>query len=99
MFADRSATFVDGFLRSSAPGFISGLAPEVQTSGKRSIEPGAEKREAMKIKNKLLNPFALIFQGFLAGAVLFYSTAPEQPPAQPLSSGMQSAAVQQISEI
>lgn len=53
----------------------------------------------MNIKKKLLNPFALVGQGFLAGAVLFYSTAPEQPAPRPLSAGMQSAAAQQIAGI
>jgi hypothetical protein len=37
----------------------------------------------MNFKNKLLNPFVLIGQGFLAGALLFYSTAPQAPAAQP----------------
>jgi hypothetical protein len=53
----------------------------------------------MNIKKKLLNPFALVGQGFLAGAVLFYSTTPEQPAAQPLSAGMQSTAAPQIAGI
>lgn len=53
----------------------------------------------MKIKNKLLNPFALIGQGFLAGAVLFYSTAPDAPAPQPMTGSAQSTAVQQIAEI
>ena len=53
----------------------------------------------MNIKNKLLNPFALIGQGFLAGAILFYSTAPEAPAPQPLTSSVQPAAVQQIAGI
>jgi hypothetical protein len=53
----------------------------------------------MNVKRKLLNPFVLIGQGFVAGAVLFFSTAPEPPAAQPLTAGVQSAAVQQIAGI
>jgi hypothetical protein len=53
----------------------------------------------MNIKKKLLNPFVLVGQGFVAGAILFLSTAPEQPAAQPLSAGAQSTAVQQIAGI
>lgn len=30
----------------------------------------------MKIKQKLQNPFALIAQGFVAGAILLYATTP-----------------------
>ena len=32
----------------------------------------------MKIKNKMLNPFALVGQGFIAGAVLFFATVPPE---------------------
>ncbi len=53
----------------------------------------------MNIKKKLLNPFSLVGQGFLAGAVLFYSTAPEAPAPQPLPPSAQAAAVQQIAGI
>jgi hypothetical protein len=53
----------------------------------------------MDIKKKLLNPFVLVGQGFVAGAILFYSTAPEPPMAQPQAAGVQSAAVQQIAGI
>ncbi len=53
----------------------------------------------MNIRKKLLNPFVLVGQGFLAGAVLFYSTAAEPPVAQPQPAGVQSAAVQQIAGI
>ena len=30
----------------------------------------------MKIKQKLQNPFALIAQGFVAGAIILYATTP-----------------------
>ena len=53
----------------------------------------------MNIKKKLLNPFALVGQGFLAGAVLFYSTFPEQPAPRPLSAGVQASAVPQVAGI
>lgn len=52
----------------------------------------------MKIKNKLLNPFALVGQGFLAGALLFYSTAPDAPTS-PLPTSAQAVAAQQIAGI
>jgi hypothetical protein len=53
----------------------------------------------MNIKKKLLNPFVLIGQGFVAGAILFYSTAPEAPMSPPLPASASSAAVQQIAGI
>ncbi len=53
----------------------------------------------MNMKKKLLNPFVLVGQGFVAGAILFYSTVPDQPVAQPQPAGVQSAAVQQIAGI
>jgi hypothetical protein len=52
----------------------------------------------MKLKSKLLNPFVLVGQGFLVGALFFYTTAPEQPTGQPLPSTA-SVAMQQISDI
>jgi len=33
----------------------------------------------MKMKQKLQNPFALVVQGFVAGAIIFYATAPNEP--------------------
>jgi hypothetical protein len=37
----------------------------------------------MNLKKKLQNPFALIAQGFIGGAILFFATAPsEQQAAQ-----------------
>ena len=53
----------------------------------------------MNIKKKLLNPFVLIGQGFVAGAILFYSTAAEPPAPQPTSAAIQSAASTQIAGI
>ena len=47
----------------------------------------------MKIKNKMLNPFALVGQGFLAGAVLFFATAPRDSDAPNQSPPIQSAAL------
>ncbi len=48
----------------------------------------------MNIKKKLLNPFVLVGQGFVAGAILFYSTAPDAPQPQPQSAGMSASAPQ-----
>ena len=33
----------------------------------------------MKILDKLQNPFALVAEGFVAGAILFYTTIPAEP--------------------
>lgn len=52
----------------------------------------------MNIKNKLLNPVALVGQGFVAGAILFYSTAGE-PPARPLPNSAATSAAPQIAGI
>ena len=35
----------------------------------------------MNLKKKLQNPFALVAQGFVAGAILFWSTAPSEVEA------------------
>ena len=35
----------------------------------------------MKLKEKLQNPFALVAQGFVAGAILFWTTAPAEVDA------------------
>ncbi len=51
------------------------------------------------MKNKLLNPFVLIGQGFLAGAALFYTTAAEQATPQPLPERVEAVAVEQIAGI
>ena len=41
----------------------------------------------MKIKQKLQNPFALVAQGFVAGAIILYATTPASVdrPAQDVS--------------
>ena len=36
----------------------------------------------MSIKNKLQHPFALIAQGFIAGAIFFYPAAPAETDVQ-----------------
>ena len=52
----------------------------------------------MNIKKKLLNPFVLGAQGFIAGAVLFWSTHSADPtPPQPASASV--PVVQQIAGI
>lgn len=35
----------------------------------------------MKLKQKLKNPFALVAQGFVAGVILFWGTAPQEASA------------------
>ena len=47
----------------------------------------------MKFKKKLLNPFALVGQGFLAGAVLFFATAPKEVDTPNQAPPLQSAAL------
>lgn len=112
-FDDPRAAFVDAALLVQHRKFIEGLALrghsqhtairfEIVGGGGPGKQPEQEMRRevgAMNVKRKLLNPFVLIGQGFVAGAVLFFSTAPEPPAAQPLTAGVQSAAVQQIAGI
>jgi len=45
----------------------------------------------MNIKRKLQNPFALIAQGFVAGAILFWTTAPAEADAPYPAQAAQSA--------
>ena len=53
----------------------------------------------MNIKKKLLNPFVLAGQGFVAGVLLFWSTqAPDSELPQP-STAATAPAVQQIAGI
>ena len=52
----------------------------------------------MNIKKKLLNPFVLGAQGFIAGAILFWSTHPAESSAPPPASA-QVPVVQQIAGI
>jgi hypothetical protein len=49
----------------------------------------------MNIKKKLQNPFVLVGQGFVVGAILFFATTPpEEAPQLPV----QSAAVPKIAQ-
>ena len=48
--------------------------------------------ETMKILKALQNPFALVAQGFVVGAVLFWSTMPAE--LDPQGTPLQSAAVE-----
>ena len=53
----------------------------------------------MNIKKKLLNPFVLMTQGFVAGAIIFWSVgAPESDLSQPAASA-QAPMVEQIAGI
>ena len=48
----------------------------------------------MDIKKKLQNPFALVAQGFVAGAILFWTTAPAEADAnqvQPIKAAASTA--------
>jgi hypothetical protein len=40
-----------------------------------------DRKKTMDIKKKLQNPFALVAQGFVAGAILFWTTAPAEADA------------------
>jgi hypothetical protein len=53
----------------------------------------------MSIKRKLLNPFVLGAQGFVAGAILFWSTHPSESEAPQPATSAQAPAVQQIAGI
>jgi hypothetical protein len=46
----------------------------------------------MDIKKKLQNPFALVAQGFVAGAILFWTTAPAEADAPNQVQGIEAAA-------
>ena len=46
----------------------------------------------MNLKKKLANPFALVAQGFLFGAILFWSTVPDESVAAPVQTVEASAA-------
>lgn len=43
----------------------------------------------MNIKKKLQNPFLLAGEGFVAGAILFFATAPSEDTAPPATSSEQ----------
>jgi hypothetical protein len=92
---------VQTFFQAIAPRSSHGTAFSVadQLSKARQEQGLGRKITAMNIKKKLLNPFVLIGQGFVAGAILFYSTAPEAPMSPPLPASASSAAVQQIAGI
>jgi hypothetical protein len=51
----------------------------------------------MDIKKKLQNPFALVAQGFVAGAILFWTTAPSEPDAPNRVQGVEAAATAAVS--
>lgn len=46
----------------------------------------------MTLKQRLQNPFALVAQGFVAGAILFWATAPSDGDSPPPSAPAESAA-------
>ena len=51
----------------------------------------------MKILRTLQNPFALVAEGFVAGAIIFYATIPPAPEIAGPASTAQAAALQEIS--
>ena len=51
----------------------------------------------MNMKKKLQNPFVLVAQGFIAGAILFYATTPPEADPQ-LPAPVQSASAAKISQ-
>jgi hypothetical protein len=51
----------------------------------------------MNIKKKLLNPFVLVAQGFAAGAIIFFATAPAEADPQQQAPTAASAPVKEIS--
>ena len=53
----------------------------------------------MNIKKKLQNPFALIAQGFIGGAAIFYATLPANVDAQPQVSPVRSVQTAVAAEI
>ena len=50
----------------------------------------------MKILDKLQNPFALVAEGFVAGAILFYATMPPEPDLQQPAPAAAAAPAQEI---
>jgi hypothetical protein len=50
-----------------------------------------DRKKTMDIKKKLQNPFALVAQGFVAGAILFWTTAPAEADANQVQ-GVEAAA-------
>ena len=51
------------------------------------------------MKKKLTNPFALILQGFVAGAILFWSSQPAQPDGAPAGISSSRSALPQIARM
>jgi hypothetical protein len=62
------------------------------TSYGRSLQKPGPEEETMDIKKKLQNPFALVAQGFVAGAILFWTTAPAEADAPNQVQGIEAAA-------
>ena len=50
--------------------------------GVLGIERRIARNNVMSMKNKLQHPFALIAQGFIAGAILFYPAVPAEAGTQ-----------------
>ncbi len=50
----------------------------------------------MKILDKLQNPFALVVEGFVAGAILLFATAPSEPERQQAAQAAAAAPAQEF---
>src|SRR3546814_8762886 len=74
--------------------FTSGLGAVRQTIRICGVtEGGLQDRDtAMTIKQKLQNPFALVAQGFVAGALMLWVTAPSESDAPQSPPPVESAA-------
>lgn len=72
---------------------MAGLSPRW---GESEQDGWGTANKLMNMKKKLLNPFVLVAQGFIAGAALFWSTQPAESGAVQTSSPAQTTAVQQI---
>lgn len=81
-FVERASPLIQRALRRdgaepepSIP-FAAAEAEQPEESGLLGKSSKVEWVMAMKIKQKLQNPFALIAQGFVAGAIILYATTP-----------------------
>jgi hypothetical protein len=53
----------------------------------------------MNIKKKLTNPFVLVAQGFAAGAIIFFATAPAEADPQQQAPTASTASAEEIGRI
>jgi hypothetical protein len=60
------------------PQFTSGLGARGQTGDGPQSQRDERIRTMMNLKKKLQNPMALVVQGFVGGAIIFYATMPPE---------------------